>query len=339
MPKLDYIQSIVKEVEPDWDFDGLKVAEFIDSGSYALNALCSGSCYKGIPDRSTMFAGAESTGKTYFILGLVQKFLQDHEEGACIFVDAEESLEKNMLKTRAIPEEQLIYINTIDTIEEYREKMCGILDRYNATPDKQRQPLILVLDSLGNLPSHKENTDMGMNKDGNYTSDMTKSKAVRSVFRTVRPRAGRNGVPLLIANHTYKQMDQYKPDEISGGGGAKYASSTTVVLSKSEDAEGKGADKVVRGSIIKAMLGKSRYAKMFQKVHLRLDFTTGLDRHYGLLPLAEASGIVKKVSTKYEFPDGSSHFEKHINDNPEKYYTKEIMEAVEAQAKIEHGLG
>ena len=70
-------------------------------------------------------------------------------------------------------------------------------------------------------------------------------------------------------------------------------------------------------------------------VDVKLSYSKGLDRYYGLVELAEKHGIFKKVSTRYELPDGRKVFGKSINENPTEYYTKEILDLIDAAAKKE----
>jgi len=107
------------------------------------------------------------------------------------------------------------------------------------------------------------------------------------------------------------------------------------MLSKKKDKDGTD----VIGNIIKVTMHKSRFTKENKKVEVKLSYDTGLDRYYGLLDLAEKYDIIKKVSTRYELPDGTKVFGKSINENPEKYYTDDIMEQLEAAAHKEFMYG
>jgi hypothetical protein len=49
--------------------------------------------------------------------------------------------------------------------------------------------------------------------------------------------------------------------------------------------------------------------------------------------LAVEAGIFKSVSTRIELPDGTKTFGKTINNDPEKYYTEEVMEQIDTFAK------
>jgi len=119
--------------------------------------------------------------------------------------------------------------------------------------------------------------------------------------------------------------------EMSGGAGLKYASSSIAMLSKKKDKDGTD----VIGNIVKVQMAKSRFTQENKKVEVKLSYTTGLDRYYGLLDLAEKYDIIKKVSTRYELPDGTKVFGKTINQEPEKYFTEDMMAKLEEVAKKE----
>ncbi len=130
--------------------------------------------------------------------------------------------------------------------------------------------------------------------------------------------------------------NSYVPtNEISGGSGLKFAASTICMLTKKKDKDGTD----VVGNIVKCKMYKSRLSKENGIAEVRLSYDRGLDRYYGLLELAEKHNIFKKVSTRYELPDGSKIFGKEINTNPEKYYTPEIMKLLDECAQKEYSYG
>lgn len=324
--------SIIKKVDPAYEDMEIATTGWIDTGCYALNALISSDIYKGIPDnRSTMLAGDPSTGKTFVALSNVKSFLDLNEDGVVVYFDTEFALDKEMISRRGIDVSRF-YIQQPETLQEFRTKALQILENYKNEKETERQPLMFVLDSLGNLPTLKEVTD---SLEGSDTRDMTKSQIIRSIFRTITMKLGKLNVPLIVCNHTYDSMSQYSPKEISGGGGAKFAASTILTLSKSQDK----VDDTVVGSLIKVTTFKSRYSKERQTVQLKLNFERGLDKYYGLLDIAEKTGVFKKVSTRYELPDGTKVFGKAINENPEKYYTKDILDQINEGCKKIFGLG
>ena len=66
---------------------------------------------------------------------------------------------------------------------------------------------------------------------------------------------------------------------------------------------------------------------------IRDRYKQGLDRYYGLLELGEEAGVFKKVSTRYEMPDGTKVFGKSINSEPEKYFTDEVLTKIDEYTK------
>jgi len=312
--------------------DGGASAEYsgcIDTGSYALNAVLSGSIYGGVPNNKvTAFAGESSTGKTFFVLGIVKQFLDANPEGGVIYFDTEAAVTKQMMESRGVDTKRVV-ISEPDTIQKFRHTALQIIEKYQAQPEAKRKPMIMVLDSLGQLSSTKEMEDTA---EGKETKDMTKSAILKATFRVLNLKLAKIGVPLLVTNHVYDVVGAYIPTkEMSGGSGLKYTASTIVYLSKRKDKDGTA----VIGNIVRAKLHKSRLTKENSQVEVKITYSTGLDRYYGLLEIAEKYDIIKKVSTRYELPDGTKVFGKSINDDPEKYFTKEILDAIDEACKKE----
>jgi RecA/RadA recombinase len=199
---------------------------------------------------------------------------------------------------------------------------------------KETKPLLMVLDSLGQLSTNKELNDTTEGKD---TRDMTKAPILKATFRVLTLKAAKAMVPVLITNHVYDAMDTYAPKKISGGSGAIYSSSTIVSISKSKDKD--ASTGIIRGALVRATNTKNRLAKETAQVQLRIDYSTGLDPYYGLLPIAEKAGVFKKVSTKFQLPDGTTQFGKTIENNPEKYFTKEVLDQLEAYVNVAFAYG
>ena len=307
--------------------DGKNSSEFtgtIDTGSYILNAAMTGSLYGGVPNsKITTFAGESATGKTFFVLGVVQKFLTDNPDGGVIYFDTEAAVTKDMMKSRGIDPERVV-VSEPQSIEGFRTSAVQMLNNY--VDSKEKPPMMMVLDSIGMLSSVKELDDVASGSD---KRDMTKAQLLRGTFRVLSLKLAKANVPLLVTNHTYEVVGSYIPmKEMSGGAGLKYASSTICFLGKKKDRE----DKDVVGNIIKVDMVKSRFTKENKKIEVKLSFDKGLDRYYGLLDLAEKHGIMKKVSTRYELPDGSKVFGKQINANPKKYFTDDVMSQLEVAA-------
>ncbi len=299
------------------------VDTFVDTGSYVFNALLSGSLYGGLPkNKITAIAGESATGKTFFALGMVKQFLEDNPESAVIYFESESAISKQMIEERGIDSNRMVIVPVV-TVQEFRQQAISILDKYLETPKDKRPPMMMCLDSLGMLSTTKEIEDTAAGKE---TRDMTRAQVVKGAFRVLTLKLGRAGVPMIVTNHTYDVIGSMFPQkEMGGGSGLKYAASSIIYLSKKKEKEGTE----VIGNIIHCKNAKSRLTVENRIVDVRLSYDSGLDRYYGLLDLALASGIFKKSSTRIELPNGKTEFGKTINNNPEKYFTDEVMERLE----------
>ena len=335
----DFLKSIIKEVGNEYASiveDGVEAGDvdsFIDTGSYIFNALLSGSIYGGLPsNKITALAGESATGKTYFLMGIVKNFLDKDPDAGVIYFESESALTKQLIIDRGIDSKRMV-IMPVTTVQEFRTQALKVLDSYLLQNDADRKPLFLCLDSLGMLSTTKEVEDTA---DGKETRDMTRAQVLKAAFRVLTLKLGRAKVPMVVTNHTYDVIGSMFPQkEMGGGQGLKYAASSIVYLSRKKEKDGTE----VIGNIIHCKNHKSRLTVENKIVDVRLTYNEGLDRYYGLLNLAEKYDIFKKVSTRYELPDGSKQFGKTILNNPETYFTKEIMEKLEECATKEFRYG
>jgi len=333
----DFLKDIIKSSGNEYagvaseGIDGSDVTGFVDTGSYAFNALLSGSLYGGIPNNKIMaLAGESATGKTYFALGMCKKFLDDNPDGVILYFDTEQAVTSDMITERGMDASR-VAIFPVATVENFRHQAISIVDKYIET--KETKPVFVVLDSLGMLSTEKEMTDTA---DGKTTKDMTRASVIKATFRVLTLKLGKAGIPLVMTNHTYDVIGSMFPTKkMSGGSGLFYSASTIVYLSKKKVKEGTD----VIGNIIHCKLYKGRLTKENSMVDVILNYDTGLNPYYGLVPIAVKHGVFKKVSTRIELPSGKTAFEKQINNEPEKYFTDEVMEKLEEAVAKEFKYG
>jgi len=331
----DFLRDVIKQVGNEYAAivdDGVEAGDvdsFIDTGSYILNGLLSGSIYGGMPsNKITALAGESATGKTYFLMGIVKSFLDKDPNAGVIYFESESAITKNMVTDRGIDPKRMV-VFPVTTVQEFRTQALKVLDGYLAQNEADRKPLFLCLDSLGMLSTTKEVEDTA---DGKETRDMTRAQVLKAAFRVLTLKLGRAKVPMVVTNHTYDVVGSMFPQkEMGGGSGLKYAASSIIYLSKRKDKDGTE----VVGNIIHCKNHKSRLTKENKMVDVRLTYDKGLDRYYGLLELAEKYEIFKKVSTRFELPDGSKQFGKTILNEPEKYFTGDIMHKLDLAAETE----
>ena len=335
---MSFLKTVVSEIGNEYAglvSNGVSAGDtkdYIDTGSYVFNALVSGSIYGGVPsNKITAIAGESSTGKTFFCLGIVQHFLDSDPDAGVIYFESESAISKQMIVDRGIDADRMMIV-PVSTIEEFRTQSCRILDKYMEQKESDRKPMMFVLDSLGMLASNKEVEDVANDKN---VRDMTKSQLIKGAFRVLTLKLGKANVPMLVTNHTYDVIGSYIPTkEMGGGSGLKYASSTIIYLSKKKEKDGTE----VVGNIIKCKAQKSRLTKENSIVETRLYYDRGLDRYYGLLELGEKHGVFTRKGNRIMVGE-TSVYPKSILADPEKYFTDEVMEALDEAAKKEFRYG
>ena len=334
---MSFLKNVIKELDNEFASvadDGISSGDcdtFVDTGSFIFNALVSGSIYGGLPsNKITALAGESSTGKTFFALSIVKNFLQSNPAAQVIYFETESAITKNMLSTRGIDITRLGLV-PVTTVQEFRTQAIKILDKYMS--EKNQPPMLMVLDSLGMLSTSKEMED---SEAGKETRDMTRAQVVKSIFRVLTLKLGKANVPLIVTNHTYDVVGAYVPTkEMGGGSGLKYAASNIIYLSKSKEKDGKE----VVGNIIKAKLAKSRLAKENSQVAIRLYYDErGLDRYYGLLELGEKYGVFQRKGNRIVIGDDSV-YPSVVYKDPDKYFTPEILQALDECAAKEYSYG
>jgi RecA/RadA recombinase len=331
----DFLKEIIKETGNEYATlvsEGVEAGDvdsFIDTGSLAFNALLSGSIFGGMPsNKITAIAGEAATGKTFFALGIVKAFLDKNKDAGVIYFESESALTKDLVETRGIDSKRMVIV-PVATVQEFRHQSIKVIDKYLEQEESKRKPIMFVLDSLGMLSTTKEMEDTA---EGKETRDMTRSQIVKAAFRVLTLKLGKAKVPMIMTNHTYDVIGSMFPQkEMGGGSGLKYAASNIVYLSKRKEKDGKE----VIGNIIHCKNYKSRLTKENALIDVRLTYKDGLDKYYGLLDLAIKHNIFKSVSTRIELPDGSKQYAKTINNEPDKFFTKDILAQIDEAAKKE----
>jgi RecA/RadA recombinase len=317
------------------EVDETAVTKFYDTGSLLMNAQISGSMNGGMAgNKITALAGEEATGKSFIALQIVKNFLDDNPKGNVFYFDSEDAITEQMMAERGIDTSR-VRKTRVKTIQQFRQMAINIIDGYLEADPDTRPPMMYVLDSLGNLSTTKEMTDIAagsVNKEGEEVRDMTRPGLIRGLFRVLTIKLGEGNVPMLMTNHTYESMDMYSGPKMSGGGGLKYAASTIIFLSKTKLRDESDKSEVL-GSVLTATLDKSRFTKFGTKTQMLLSHASGLDRYWGLFDLGKEEGLLvlgTGLDTKkgqngiktnhYLFPDGQIATKREIEANPAQYF-------------------
>tara|TARA_B100001059_G_scaffold215902_1_gene233839 strand:+ start:903 stop:1916 length:1014 start_codon:yes stop_codon:yes gene_type:complete len=336
---MSFLNNVIKELDNEFASivdEGIAAGDcssFVDTGSYILNALVSGSIFGGLPqNKVTALAGESSTGKTFFALSIVKNFLDQNPDGEVAYFESESAISKDMMEVRGIRTKNVGLV-PVTTVQEFRTQAIKIVDEYMKFKKEDRPPMLFVLDSLGMLSTTKEVQDA---TDGKETRDMTRAQVIKSIFRILSLKLGRAGIPLIVTNHTYDVVGAYVPTkEMGGGTGLKYAASSILFLSKKKEKD--GTEQV--GNIIKVKAHKSRFTKENSIVETRLFFDErGLDKYYGLLELGQEHGVFERVGNRVKTEHGNV-YPSVIYKEPEKFFTEEILQALDECAKKEFCYG
>jgi RecA/RadA recombinase len=315
------------------------ITELYDTGSYALNAIISGSIFGGAAaGRSLALAGKSGCGKTYAAMSISDAFLKSHENAAVIYFDTEAAVSTDMFIERGMDVDRISVI-PVNVLQDFKTQVMRVIKEYSkvALDSKgklkdDRMRLMIVLDSLGMLATRKEMDD-GLS--GSDKKDMTRAGIIRGVFRTIVNDIGALGIPLIITNHTYAVIGaMHSADEVAGGGGLKYAASTIVTFGKRQEKDGTE----LIGTILPAKAIKSRLTKEGSTTTLAINFEKGMDRYYGLCDMAINSGVWQRVSKKIKVGE-KMFWEKEIVNDPEKFFTDDVLEAIDEYAKQRYKYG
>ena len=169
-----------------------------------------------------------------------------------------------------------------------------------------------MIDSLGMLLTP---TDVNQFEAGEMKGDLgRKPKALTSLVRNCVNMFGSWNVGMVCTNHTYASQDMFDPDDkISGGQGFIYASSIVIAMKKLKLKEDEAGNKIteVRGIRAACKVMKTRYAKPFESVQVKIPYDTGMDPYSGLVDLFEKQGVIVQSGNRLKYIDskGKEHLE------------------------------
>ena len=287
--------------------------DWISTGNYALNYPVSGDFNKGVPlGKVTVFAGESGAGKSYICAGNIVKAAQ--EQGIfVVLIDSENALDESWLHALEVDtsEDKLLKLN-MSMIDDVAKTISTFMDDYRSMAEEDRPKVLFVIDSLGMLLTP---TDIDQFNKGDMKGDMgRKPKQLTALVRNTVNMIGSHNVGLVCTNHTYASQDMFDPDDkISGGQGFIYASSIVVAMKKLKLKEDEDGNKVsdVRGIRAGCKVMKTRYAKPFEGVQVKIPYETGMDPYSGLVDMFEKQGLLVKQGNRLKYVDlaGNEHLD------------------------------
>jgi RecA/RadA recombinase len=301
-------KSITKSI------DGLGIGfndptDWISTGNYTLNYLLSGDFHKGVPlGKVTVFAGESGAGKSYICSGNLIRNAQQ-QDIYCILIDTENALDEDWLRALGVDtsEDRLLKLN-VAMIDDVAKIINDFVKEYRLLPLEERPKVLFILDSLGMMLTP---TDVNQFESGDLKGDMgRKPKALTALVRNCVNMFGSLNIGLVATNHTYASQDMFDPDDkISGGQGFIYASSIVVAMRKlklKEDEDGNKTSEV-NGIRASCKIMKTRYAKPFESVQVKIPYETGMNPYSGLTDMLEAKSLLVKEGNRlmYRTSDGT----------------------------------
>ena len=286
--------------------DGLGVGfndptDWISTGNYALNYLISSDFHKGVPlGKVTVFAGESGAGKSFICSGNLIRNAQ--EQGIyVVLIDSENALDQKWLEALGVDtsEDKLLKLN-MAMIDDVAKTVNEFMKEYKTMEDRPK--VLFVIDSLGMLLTP---TDVNQFEAGDLKGDMgRKPKALTALVRNCVNMFGSYNVGLVATNHTYASQDMFDPDDkISGGQGFIYASSIVVAMRKLKLKEDEDGNKIseVKGIRAACKIMKTRYAKPFESVQIKIPYETGMNPYSGLVDLFEAKSFLQKDGNRLKY--------------------------------------
>jgi RecA/RadA recombinase len=246
-----------------------------------INVALSGQLDGGLTPGLTMWAGPSKHFKTAFSLLMAKSYLEKYEDAALLFYDSEFGTPQSYFDSFGIDTDRVLHTPLTD-IEQLKSDIMQQI-----TQVERNDHLIIVIDSIGNLASKKEVDDA---LEGKTVADMTRAKAVKSLFRMVTPHLSIKDIPMIVVNHTYKEIGMFPKDIVGGGTGSYYSADNIFIIGRQQEKE--GTEVVGYNFIIN--VEKSRYVKEKSKIPVTVKHDGGISRWSGLLDIALESGHVVK---------------------------------------------
>ena len=280
---------------------------WISTGNYTLNRLISGDFNKGVPlGKVTMFAGESGSGKSFICAGNLVKSAQ--ELGIfVVLIDSENALDESWLHALDVDTspDKLLKLN-MAMIDEVGKVISDFVAQYRIehgdTEPDERPEVLFVIDSLGMLMSP---TEINQFEAGDMKGDFgRKAKQLKALVTNCVNMFGDLNIGLVATNHTYASQDMFDPDDkISGGAGMIFASSIVVAIKKLKlkvDADGNKTSQV-HGIRASCKVVKSRYAKPFETVQIKIPYETGMNPYSGLVDFFEEGKVLTKSGNSLEY--------------------------------------
>jgi len=246
-----------------------------------VNVAFSGDLDGGFTPGLTMWAGPSKHFKTAFSLLMVKAYQEKYPDAVVLFYDSEFGTPQNYFTSFDIDTDRVVHTPVTD-VEQLKFDIMNQLGQI-----ERGERVMIVVDSIGNLASKKEVEDALEQKS---VGDMTRAKQIKSLFRMVTPHLTLKDIPMVVVNHTYKEIGMFPKDIVGGGTGSYYSADNIYILGRQQEKD--GTDLIGYNFIIN--VEKSRYVREKARIPVTVRFDGGISKYSGLLDMALESGHVTK---------------------------------------------
>ena len=303
----------------------LKEKDVIPTSVPMVNVALSGKLDGGLTPGITVLAGPSKHFKTAFALLMAASYQQKYPEAVILFYDSEFGSPQGYFETFGIDMDRVLHTPITD-VEELKH---DIMAQFSQLEKGDR--VMIVIDSIGNLASKKEVEDA---IEGKSVADMSRAKQLKSLFRMTTPHLTLKDIPMVVVNHTYKEIGLYPKDIVSGGTGIVYSADTIWILGRQQ--EKTGTDITGYNFIIN--VEKSRFVKEKSKIPITVSFEGGIQKYSGLMDIALEGNFVTKPSNgwyaKVDQETGEV-LEKHrFSDTQTRLFWEDILNSEKFQEYI-----
>ena len=291
-----------------------------------LNVALSGSLTGGLTPGLTVFAGPSKHFKTAFALMLAKSYLDKYEDAVVLFYDSEFGSPQSYFVSFGIDPQRVVHTPITD-IEQLKHDSMAQLQDIN-----RGDHVIIIVDSVGNLASKKEVEDA---IEGKSVADMSRAKQMKSLFRMVTPHLTIKDIPMVVVNHTYKEIGLYPKDVVSGGTGVYYSADNIYIIGRQQEKDGTE----LTGYNFIINVEKSRYVREKSKLAVEVSFEGGISKWSGLLDVALESGHIIKPSNGWYSRAGEEKKYRLADTQTKEFWlpiltSKEFNDFVESKYKV-----
>ena len=246
-----------------------------------VNVALSGRVDGGLAPGMLMLAGPSKHFKSAFALLMAASYQKKYADAVILFYDSEFGTPQSYFESFGIDMNRVVHTPITD-VEQLKFDITGQLNNL-----EKGDRVCIVIDSIGNLASKKEVEDALNEKS---VADMSRAKQLKSLFRIVTPHLNLKDIPMVVVNHTYKEIGMFPKDIVSGGTGSYYSADAIWIIGRQQEKDGTE----IAGYHFVINIEKSRYVREKSKIPITVTFEGGISKWSGLMDVAEEAGYIKK---------------------------------------------